>query len=798
MSRLQTRLILAFVVVLLIPTTLISIYATVTISNQLIGVATDSAVQNNTRIAESIQTILVRVRSDALFLSRFQGIINYVDTLSAGDETGARAAISEIQSTMLTYAQNLSIYTEIVFVDNGGQEVVRVTQGESGARLIPRSRLARRDEDTTFLEALSHAEGTMHISAVTLVRDATGQPLRPAQPIIRFGVPVITSLGTSGGAILLTMTFDPISELVVAEEQRANRVLIDAADGTFLAGPNPSELYGRDLIGGTRLAARLPNDAALILGDQAGTLLDTKDAPNTLQVYTPIRAFEGNDLNWTLYYAQSTAPLLATIVQARSVGVGLALVSILIAGAVATLITRSITRPITALNDSAVAIASGNLNQRVGVAAAGEIGTLAQSFNKMAQQLSISYNTLERRVEERTAQLAEATQTAESANKAKSVFLSNMSHELRTPLNVIIGYTSSMLNMPAMYDNLPLPSIYRKDIQLIMENGHYLLGLINDILDLSKIEAGRLTLARTPMNLTDTLRGVMSTAVGLVKDKRIQLRPDFAEDLPPVLADPMRVRQIILNLMSNAVKFTERGSVTLRAVPEGEFVRISVIDTGIGIPESALQTIFDRFAQARQAESYRGTGLGLDISRLLTEMHGGTIGVTSKEGEGSTFSFTLPISADPAPAKPEEIRGGPARIFADTVTLPAEVPQHTVLVVEDAAATRQLIHRTLEGAGYLVVEVEDGALAFEAALGLLPEVILLDVELPSVDGWSILRQLRENDETRTIPVIVCTAGDPPTAARGLTDADLFLRKPFTAEKLLAAVAAGVRAPTVQA
>lgn len=792
MVRLQTRLILAFVVVLLIPTGLISIYATATISNQLIHVATDNAVQNNARIAESIRAVLLRARTDALFLSRFQGIINYVDTLSAGDETGARTAISEIQATLLTYAQNLPTYTEIVFVDGGGQEVVRVMQGENGARLIPRLRLARRDEDQTFLKTLSHAEESMHISPVTLARDATGQPLRPAQPIIRFGIPVMTSLGTPGGVILLTMNFEPIAELVVAEEPQARRVLIDL-DGTFLAGPTPSELYGRDLIGGTRLASRLPNDSALILSGEAGSLLDTADAPNTLQVYTPIRAFEGEELRWTLYYAQNTAPLLTTIVQARSVGVSIALLSLVVAVGIATLITRSITHPLMVLNDSAVAIATGDLNQRVSVTTVGEIGTLAQSFNKMAQQLSISYSTLERRVEERTAQLAQATRAAEEANKAKSIFLSNMSHELRTPLNVIIGYTSSMLNMPAMYDNLPLPSIYRKDIQLIMENGHYLLGLINDILDLSKIEAGRLTLARVPMDLTDTLRGVMSTAVGLIKDKPIQLRPDFADDLPPVFADPMRVRQILLNLMSNAVKFTERGSVTLRAVPEGNFVRISVIDTGIGIPEAALQTIFDRFAQARQSESYRGTGLGLDISRRLTEMHGGTISVQSQEGEGSTFSFTLPISTEPVPAKLEEVRGGPARIFADTGDLPVLAPQHTVLVVEDTAATRQLMHRTLEEAGYLVIDVEDGALAFEAALGLLPDVIVLDVELPNVDGWSILKQLRENDETRTLSVIVCTAGDPPTDAHGLTESDLFLRKPFTPEKLLEVVAIGVRA-----
>src|SRR5450432_238359 len=216
-------------------------------------------------------------------------------------------------------------------------------------------------------------------------------------------------------------------------------------------------------------------------------------------------------------------------------------------------------------------------------------------------------------------QLALAQQKAEQANKAKSLFLSNMSHELRTPLNVVIGYTSSMLDRPTMYNNEVLPTIYAKDIQLIKDNGYHLMGLINDILDLSKIEAGKLDLNVKAFDLHDILRGVIATSVGLVKDKPVQINSDFSDQWPLVLADDVRVRQIILNLMSNAVKFTEQGSVTLRVSVEGNFVRISVTDTGIGIPEHALATIFDRFQQAEQDTSriYGGTGLGLDISKTL-------------------------------------------------------------------------------------------------------------------------------------------------------------------------------------
>src|SRR5258708_4007207 len=251
-------------------------------------------------------------------------------------------------------------------------------------------------------------------------------------------------------------------------------------------------------------------------------------------------------------------------------------------------------------------------------------------------------------------QLEEAHDKSEEASKAKSVFLSNMSHELRTPLNVIIGYSSSMLEMPDMYDGVHLPAGYKPDVQLIQDNGYYLLNLINDILDLSKIEAGKLDLHRGPVDLADLFRGVLATSIGLVKDKPLQIRPDFTEKLPCVWADATRVRQIILNLMSNAIKFTPSGNVTLRAEVEGQDVRISVTDTGIGIAEQALTHIFDRFEQAERDtdKHYGGTGLGLDISKQLAVMHGGDLTVQSVVGHGSTFTFTLPVYLPTHPSPP--------------------------------------------------------------------------------------------------------------------------------------------------
>ncbi|MCL4252008.1 MAG: response regulator [Anaerolineae bacterium] len=403
-------------------------------------------------------------------------------------------------------------------------------------------------------------------------------------------------------------------------------------------------------------------------------------------------------------------------------------------------------------------------------------------------QLKFANDKLERLNDD----LDAAQRVAENASRAKSIFLSNMSHELRTPLNVIIGYTSSMLNMPQMFDNRRLPSAYRPYIQLVEESGHYLLGLINDVLDLSKIEAGKLELHCSPMALPDLMRGVLTTSIALLKDKKLSLLPDFPDDIPFVWGDPMRVRQILLNLMSNAVKFTETGSVTLAARVEGDHVHIAVRDTGIGIPESVLESIFDRFQQASSDTDrrYGGTGLGLDISRRLVNMHGGELRVESVVNQGSVFTFTLPLATE---AQTRDVFG-PALADA-SITIFDEneeelLQAQTALVVEDETANRKLACGVLESAGFIVIETHEGAEALELASGLIPDVILLDLSLPDIDGWEVLRRLRAQPETQAIPVVLFS-GYPWDSQAGAAGAAGYIEKPATSDEILQGVKAAL-------
>ena len=385
----------------------------------------------------------------------------------------------------------------------------------------------------------------------------------------------------------------------------------------------------------------------------------------------------------------------------------------------------------------------------------------------------------------------QAQQHAEEASNAKSVFLSNMSHELRTPLNTIIGYTSSMINMPEMYNHETLPTIFSHDIELILANGQYLLGLINDILDLSKIEAGKLEMHQTATDIVDIFKGVMSTATGLLRDKPVQLRPDFPETIPLVWADPLRVRQVLLNLISNAIKFTETGSVTVSAVIQDSAIKVAVTDTGIGIEQGAISRIFERFEQAKHDtdQKYGGTGLGLDISQRLIKMHGGQIQIESQLGVGSTFSFSLDL-ATPGQIEQSQFESQQSAdegivIFDEETAefdFDMELPQ-TILLIEDDSDTRQMFRRVLEGANYIVVDAPDGSQVMNLASGLLPDLIILDVFLPNINGWDLLAQLQKDEETNHIPTIILTVDTDNNRAEALGAAQ-FIQKPIKSDVLV--------------
>ncbi len=241
-------------------------------------------------------------------------------------------------------------------------------------------------------------------------------------------------------------------------------------------------------------------------------------------------------------------------------------------------------------------------------------------------------------------QLREAREEAEEAKRRRGQFLADMSHELRTPLNAILGFSESMLYFPEAYDEMALPEAYKEDLSQIYTSGRQLLTVINDVLDLAKVDAGKLDLFAREIEVRPVVENCLDTLAGLVRNKPIELRMEIPDDLPDACADPSRVRQVLINLVGNAIKFTDEGHITVSAKEDGDFLVLRVADTGIGIDQEHQDKIFEEFIQVDDLERpfNPGAGLGLTISRRLVEMMGGKIWVQSEPGQGSTFSFTIP------------------------------------------------------------------------------------------------------------------------------------------------------------
>lgn len=494
-----------------------------------------------------------------------------------------------------------------------------------------------------------------------------------------------------------------------------------------------------------------------------------------------------------------------------------ALVLSSIAGFVGLVSVSTIIRNLGKLREVAQQMASGDFTVRSPVVSNDAIGVLSSTLNTMAQQIGSLLNGLEVRsqqLEERTRELEVAKEAAEAANRAKSTFLANMTHELRTPLNAIIGYSELLQEEAEELGEQEFVS----DLESINLAGKQLLNIISDILDISKIEAGKMTLSLETFEVSDLIEEVVTTVQPLVAKNSNTLTVNCDSNLGMMYADSSKVRQALLNLASNAAKFTEGGKITLNVWQEELSVAdysdngqqspdwkgqkrsivFQVIDTGIGMTEDQLLRLFGAFTQADASTTrkYGGTGLGLTISRKFCQMMGGDISVDSEFTVGSTFTIRLPLVVkSDKEEETEETEGEPALDAKQGSTAkpkpeevrsaPLSIPDAScVLVIDDDPDARDLVVRCLSKQGFRVESSASGQAGLQLAKELRPDAITLDVMMPSMDGWAVLSALKADPDLVDIPVIMMTFLDDKERGLELGAAE-YVRKPLDYKRFAA-------------
>jgi len=515
---------------------------------------------------------------------------------------------------------------------------------------------------------------------------------------------------------------------------------------------------------------------------------------------------DGKGLDWLIVVVVPEADFMEQIHASNRTTMLLCLAALAMATVLGIFTSRWIIKPILKLKDAAIALSEGQFDKNVKLERSDELGVLAAAFNSMAAQLQASFTALETKNTE-----------LQRLDKLKDEFLANTSHELRTPLNGIIGIAESLID--GATGQLPEPTNF--NLALISSSGQRLSSLINDILDFSQLKHKTIQLQIKPVGMREIVSVILTLSQPLVGKKKLQLINSVAPELPPIAADENRLQQILYNLIGNAIKFTESGTVEVSAElvtgnaqsPPNSQLAITVSDTGIGIPEDKLERIFESFEQAdgSTAREYGGTGLGLTVAQQLVELHGGKIWVSSTVGVGSQFTFTLPVSesqpefSSRQPRLTEEYRilitpefAPESSIINSQVLAKSEFRESErlkILVVDDEPINIHVIINSLSREKYEITQASNGLEALNMIQsGFKPDLILLDVMMPQMTGYEVCREVRKKYSPLEMPILMLTAKNQTTdlvEAFNL-EANDYVTKPFIKKELLARINTQIR------
>ena len=649
--RLSHKLIITFLLVSVIPISIAAVYSVDLARDSFESFTLENTEYDLYSSAEEIYDFINYNKSDVIFLSKSPALRDYFYAKATYNETQIERWRMLLEEHFLIFCESREIYENVSYVDEDGNEVLSIEGDGLTFSMKDISELVNVSSQPYFIESVGLEMDQSYITA-TSTTPATKTTL------VTYATPVFDTLGNNRGIIVATMSAEyflkPVKESFITDDtpKKKSSLFLISNTNVYL-----THRVGEDIDSGeiVEIATFVLSGDKNIVSGNSGTLTDQKD---WIVTYTPI--FLNPSLQDEFLVIVEVLPKDVVFSNVNSFTNAFLLftsVAIFMSIFAAFIITRTITSPLSELVRGTRKLAKKDRSYQLKVTSEDEWGSLAKAFNEMASELQNSYTALEDKVKERTRRLQLANERLnalvkelQSANKKtreasqlKSQFIANMSHELRTPLNSIIGFSDVLLDEPSLTEE------QRDYLQTILKNSENLLQLINDMLDLSKIEANKMDIVYQKVKLDEMLKRVYKLMTPFAKERNITMVIE-SEVQPEIEVDKTKLRQILINLLTNAIKFNKENGIVTSTIAylddSRESVKISVSDTGIGIAKEDFDVIFDEFRQidGTATRNFQGTGLGLAITKKYVEMLGGKIWVESDPGKGSKFIFTLPTT----------------------------------------------------------------------------------------------------------------------------------------------------------